>query len=109
MELANILTDTLLYNGDHYALVEYLLYLFNLIAMNFCFVHLSSYAFSVYLTPLHLKSHLTAGFNKDGQRKKTDLSYTQDISRSRGIRILYAFYLLYFVSLRNEIFTLVPV
>jgi hypothetical protein len=31
---------------------------------------LFTYAFSVYFTRLHLKSHLTAGFCKDGQRKK---------------------------------------
>lgn len=77
--------------------------------MMFCFIHLSSYGFSVCFTLLHLKSHLTAGFCKDGQRKKTYLSYTQDISRSRGIRILYAFYLLYFLFLRNNIFTFVLV
>jgi hypothetical protein len=61
-------------------------------------------------TLLHLKSHLTAGFCKDGQRKKTELSYTQDIfPLTRHPHFIYFFYLLYFLFLRNDIFTLIPV
>lgn len=71
MEFCDILIHIhFLYNGEHYAPIECFPHLFNLIFMMLRFYLSITYAFSVYFTRLHLKSHLTAGFCKDGQRKK---------------------------------------
>src|SRR5271156_1751532 len=82
MAFRDILTHIhFLYNGDHYAPIEMSSKDVQPASYDVCFYHLILlWILSVYFTLLHLKSNLAAGFAKDGQRKKTDLSYTQQES-----------------------------
>jgi hypothetical protein len=72
-----------------------------LLFINYLCLFCLFYAFTSQISP-------HGRFLQGRAKEKTDL-YTQDISRSRGIRILYAYYLLYFLFLRNDTFTFVPV
>ena len=57
------------------------------------------------LYALHLKSHLAAGFCKDGQRKKNrSIIYPRHLAARAASAFYMLFYLLYFLFLRNEHF-----
>jgi len=97
MEFYDILTHIhFLYNGGRYIPIE----------CSTLFIYLSF--FYLVFTLLHLKSHLTAGFCKDGQREKKPIIYPRHLPARAASRILYALLSALFSILRKEHFHFGP-